>query len=455
MASIAILGYGDQGRSAFEYWNKPENTITICDQHILDNTPPGAKTNFGGDYLMDLERFDMLIRSPGLHPRDIMASNPDHPEVMNRITTVTNEFFKVCPSKNTIGITGTKGKGTTSTLITKFLEAAGHRVHLGGNIGTPPLDLLKGGIKSDDWVVLELANFQLIDLQYSPKIAVCLMVVPEHLDWHTDMYEYVTAKQQMFDQQTPDDIAVYNARNLYSEEIVNASRATKIAYDVPPVDMEPLDTRGVYVEDEHVKAFGEKICRVSDVALLGRHNLENVCAAISATWQLIGKDKKIIKKVLRNFPGLPHRLEIIKQIKGVWYVNDSFGTTPETAVVALETFPQPKVLIVGGSDKGARYEELANSITKNNVKHIIAIGQTGPKVVDLVKQNNPQSPIPATVLTPDVGMAGVVETAQKYVHKGDVVLLSTGSASFGMFANYKDRGEQFRAAVLALSPAEK
>src|SRR5690606_17536078 len=131
--------------------------------------------------------------------------------------------------------------------------------------------------------------------------------------------------------QNRDDIAVYNARNLYSEEIATASHSQKITYEVPPLDTEAIDTSGVYVDGDHIVAFGKKVCDISDVALLGRHNLENVCAAIAATWEIIGGKTDIIKKVLRSFPGLPHRLEILKQIKGVWYVNDSFGTTPETA----------------------------------------------------------------------------------------------------------------------------
>ncbi len=448
---IAILGYGDQGRSAFEYWNKPGNEITICDQNTVDNVPAGAQTNFGGDYLMDLERFELLVRSPALHPNDILAANPDHPEIMSRITTNTNEFFKTCLSKNIIGVTGTKGKGTTSTLIAKILEAAGQRVHLGGNIGTPPLDLFHGeGILPNDWVVLELANFQLIDLQYSPKIGVCVMISAEHLNWHKDMYEYVTAKQQMFVNQNQDSLAVYNARNLYSEEIATASiHSHKITYDVPPVGEELLGDNNVYVDGDDIVAFGKKVCSTNEVALLGRHNLENVCAAIAATWEIIGGKTDVIKEVVRNFPGLPHRLEILKQIKGVWYINDSFGTTPETAIVALQTFSQPKVIIVGGSDKGADYKELAKTILSTNVRHVVAIGQTGPKIVDLIKTGG-STKVGSTALDDQADMTKIVQTAQTLARHGDVVLLSTASASFGMFTDYKDRGEQFRAAVSEL-----
>ena len=184
---IAILGYGLQGKSAYEFYNSPDNDITICDPVLPDNLPQGAKTQIGENYLKRLDAFDLIVRSPIVHPRDIVADNS--PEILEKVTSNTNEFLKQCPTKNVIGVTGTKGKGTTATLVAKLLEGLGLRVHLGGNIGTPPLDLLKDNIADDDWVVLELANFQLIDLKYSPHIAVCLTVEPEHLDWHSDVDE--------------------------------------------------------------------------------------------------------------------------------------------------------------------------------------------------------------------------------------------------------------------------
>lgn len=455
MANIAILGYGEQGRSAYEYWDKPENTLTICDQNIVKNIPDGANTRFGADYLMDLNRYDLIIRSPSIHPSQILEANSEHPEVLSKVNTVTNEFFKVCPAP-IIGVTGTKGKGTTSTLIAKILENAGLKVHLGGNIGIPPLDLLKNNIQPTDIVVLELANFQLIDLQYSPPIAVCLMVTTEHLNWHKDMYEYVQAKQQMFVHQHHSDLAIYSVRNLYSEEIAMASHSQyKLAYDVPPADEEPTETRGAYVEGDAIKMLGHTVCHVDDVALLGRHNLENVCAAIAATWDIVKHDKHVIKKTIRNFAGLPHRLEIIKRVNGAWYVDDSFGTTPETAIVAMEAFAQPKVMILGGSDKGANYDELAKSALQNNVRYAIGIGETGSKIINSIAKYDEGKKIGHTVLGADVNMTTIIETATKNAQKGDVVLLSTACASFGMFKDYKDRGEQFKSAVLTLAKAAK
>ena len=219
---IAILGFAGQGQSSFEYWNTQENELTICDRDEKIVIPHGAKAILGPTYLKNLSQFDLIVRTPIVHPRDIIASNPENPNILDKVTSNTNEFFRVCPSKNIIGVTGTKGKGTTSTLIAAILEAVGEKVHIGGNIGTPPLELLKGGIEPDDWVVLELANFQLIDLKYSPKIAVCLMVVPEHLDWHEDMEEYIAAKQQLFINQSQKDIAIYYADNEDSESIASS-----------------------------------------------------------------------------------------------------------------------------------------------------------------------------------------------------------------------------------------
>ncbi|NDC22469.1 hypothetical protein EBZ57_03840, partial [bacterium] len=194
--NVAVLGYGKQGHSAQEYWGKQGHDITICDQNPDIQLPEGTKSQLGDDWNKNLDQYDLIIRSPFVHPREITKYSS--PEILQKVTTVTDEFLKVCPTKNVIGITGTKGKGTTSTLVAKMLEADGKKVHLGGNIGIPPLDMLKSAIKRDDWVVLELANFQTMDLKHSPHIGVCLMVVPEHLDWHTNDTEYYSAKKQMF-----------------------------------------------------------------------------------------------------------------------------------------------------------------------------------------------------------------------------------------------------------------
>lgn len=430
---IAILGFGGQGQSAFEYWNNAENEITICDTDAELKVPDGVQSQLGDDYLKDLEQFDLLVRTPALHPRDIVAANS--PDVLDKVWSNTNEFFKVCPTKNVIGVTGTKGKGTTSTLIARMLEAAGKRVHLGGNIGIPPLELLKDNIQPEDWVVLELANFQLIDLKFSPHIAVCLMVEPEHMDWHEDFDEYIAAKQQLFINQAENDVAIYYAANENSLSVADASTGKLVPYYEKP---------GATVENAVITIADTQICKTSELKLLGKHNWQNACAAVTAVWE-ITQNVEAIRSVLMSFAGLEHRLEFVREVDGVKYYDDSFGTTPETAIVAIEAFEQPKVVILGGSDKGSNYEKLVETVKSGNVRTVVAIGKMGEVIADLLRKTDYTN-----IVDGGKTMSKIVASAKNAAQPGDVVLLSTACASFDMFENYKDRGEQFQAAVKKL-----
>lgn len=433
---IAILGYGVQGQSAGEYWHNKGADITICDQKTDINAPEWAKTKLGPDCLQGLDQYDAIVRSPLIHPAMIVAENS--PEILDKVTTTTNEFIAVCPTKNIIGVTGTKGKGTTSTLITNMLQAAGITVHLGGNIGIDPLQLLKNDIKADDWVVLELANFQLMDLKQSPHIGVCVMVVPEHLDWHADMEEYIAAKQQLFINQGPADIAIYYADNENSISVADASEGIQIPYFEEP---------GALVVNEKIVIEGHEICDVSEIKLLGKHNWQNVCAAITAVWQ-VTQNAGAIRKVATTFAGLEYRLEFVSEINGTRYINDSFATTPEATIAAIKSFEQPKILILGGSDKGIDLQPVINEVVASNVRHVIAIGDMGPIIAKKLRQKGFKA------ITEDLTtMQDIVVAAQSFAQIGDVVLLSTACASFGLFINYKDRGNQFRQVVRSLDSA--
>ena len=229
---VAIVGFGIEGKSALNYYAKLGAQITVCDQDqsLASQIPSGVQAQLGPDYLDDLNRFEIVVRSAGIHP-DIITK--DNPNIKDKLTTVINEFLKVCPTKNVIGVTGTKGKGTTTTLITKMLEAAGEDVYLGGNIGLVPLDFLPK-LTEKSWVVLELSSFQLSDIKHSPHIAVCLMVVPEHLNWHADMADYVAAKVHMFAYQNSSDIAIYFAENDLSKQIAAHSPGRKIPFYAEP-----------------------------------------------------------------------------------------------------------------------------------------------------------------------------------------------------------------------------
>ncbi len=428
---VAIVGFDTEGRSSYKYFAAQGHDITICDQKTDIEVPKGAASSLGEHYLENLDEYDLIVRTAGLPPRAILQQNPG---IDTKITTQINEFFRATPTQNIIAVTGTKGKGTTSSLIANMLDAAGKHVFIGGNIGIPVLDFLPK-LHRDSWVVLELSSFQLSDMQYAPHIGVCLMVVPEHLNWHADMDDYVAAKSRMFALQNSDDIAISLAGNEVSQSIAEAGNGHQIPFFAEP---------GAHVEDGWIRINEQTICATSDLKLIGPHNWQNACAAITAVWQ-VAPDAKAIKKVLTSFSGLEHRLEFVREVGGVKYYDDSFGTTPETAAVAIEAFQEPKVVILGGSDKGAEYDVLADVVANNNVRRAVIIGETGAKIITALQRAG-FTDISLGGETLESAFAICTEVAQP----GDVVLLSTGCASFGMFKNYKDRGEQFKKLVAAL-----
>jgi UDP-N-acetylmuramoylalanine--D-glutamate ligase len=431
---IAILGYGQQGQSVYEYYNKPENQITICDKGTPEGLPAGVETQLGDSYLANLDQFDQIFRGPAVHPRDIVKANGQ--QILSKVTTNTNEFLKLSPTKNIIGVTGTKGKGTTSTLIAKMLEAMGNRVQLGGNIGIPPLDLLREDIAASDWVVLELANFQLIDLKISPKIAVCLMVEPEHLDWHGNVEEYYQAKTELFRNQQAQDIAIYYAKNPNSKRIASASGGTLIPYCEPP---------GALVAGSHIAIDGMPIIRLSELKLIGEHNWQNVCAAVTVVWQ-INQDAEAMSRVLREFSGLPFRIELIREVNGVSFIDDSFASNPSATIAAIEAIKSPKVLIIGGKDRGLDLKDLVRTITNHakDIRKILLVGEVADKTADNLAKAGAAN---LEIFKSPTSMEAIVKRAAEVAENGDSVLLSPGFPSFDMFKNFEDRGLKFNEAV--------
>jgi len=430
---VAIVGYGVEGKSAYAYWHQLGADITICDRNTAAVAPEGAATQLGEAYAFGLDKFDIVVRSAGIPPKELLHHTPG---IENKMTTVVDEFLRVCPTKNTIGVTGTKGKGTTSMLITKMLEAAGKKVYLAGNIGSSPLDFLEE-LTPNDWVVLEFSSFQLSDIHHSPHIALSLMIVPEHLNWHDDFADYVRAKSHIFTYQTADDVAVYYADNDAARENSMLSPGRQIPYGAAP---------GAVVHDDQIMIDGQAICKTSELKLLGKHNWQNICAAVTVVWQAT-QDVAALRSVLTTFAGLPYRLEFIRELNGVRYYNDSLGTTPETTIGAIEAFTEPKVMIVGGASKGVQFDELAKATVQPdaNIRTIVLIGEMAPTIEAALN---------------DVGftafvhggktMAAAVQVAYKAAQPGDVVLMAPGCSSFDMFKDYKDRGDQFNDAVNAL-----
>lgn len=433
---IAILGYGKQGQSAYEYWSNEDNEITICDANVNLVLPKGVKSRLGDGHLSNLEEFDLIVRSPIIHPNEIVKNNGR--DILQKVTSATNEFFRVCPTTNIIGVTGTKGKGTTSTLIAEILEAMGEKVHLGGNIGISPLDLLKNEIEADDWVVLELANFQLIDLKYGPKIAVCLIVTPEHLDWHKTVEGYTAAKEFMFSNQGKDDIAIYYAANEMSKEIASVSPGHKIPYFAPP---------GAYVDSDKIVIEDVLICKTIELKLLGKHNWQNVCAALTAVWQ-IQKKPEAIKSVLTSFSGLEHRLELVRETEGIKYYNDSFASAPDASIAAIDAIPDNKVLILGGYDRMSSLDDLALAVKRHEaeIRKTLLIGASAQRIADAFKKI---AYVNFEIL-PAKTMQEIISSSKNIAQPGDSIVFSPGFASFDMFKNFEDRGLQFKKVVKSL-----
>lgn len=429
--NVAIVGYALEGKAAAEYWSQKGAAITVCDQNTGIVVPAGMSSQLGPDYLKDLDRFDLIFRTAGINPDIILNANPG---VADKITTTINEFMRACPTKHVIGITGTKGKGTTSTIVAKMLEAAGEEVFLGGNIGVSPFDFLPK-LTDKSYVVLELSSFQLVDLRTSPGLALCLMVVPEHLNWHANMDEYILAKAQLFEHQRPGDTAIYFGLSELSRKIASYSPGIKIPYFTEP---------GACVKNGVITIANQELCTVDELKLLGEHNWQNICAAVTVVWQ-ITQNVEAIRSVLTSFSGLPHRLEFVREVDGVRYYDDGLGTTPETAQVAITAFHKMKVLILGGSDKGVAFDELAQTIADDEVRQVVLIGETAPKIEAALRAKG----FTNITLGSDT-MAKAVQNARAHAQSGDVVLLSPACASFDMFKNYRDRSVQFVAAVQAL-----
>lgn len=410
--NIAIAGYGLEGKASFAYWNTPKNHVVIVDERESIDAPQNVTAIIGAGAFSELKDFDLIIRSPSVHPNKLPY--PD------KVWSATNELFAKCPAP-IIGVTGTKGKGTTSSLIASILRAAGKTVHLVGNIGTPALEVLPK-IHADDIVVYELSSFQLWDLERSPHIAVVLPIEPDHLDVHTDFDEYLVAKSNIARWQTPSDFVIFHTGNKFSRQIAELSIARKVEY---PFTIDKF---------------------VSSLQLPGEHNQQNAAAAIAAT-RIFDVSDEAIKRGLADFTGLPHRLELAREKDGIKWYDDSFSSAPPATIVAVQAFEQPKILICGGYDRGLDYSDFAQQLSAvSNLKKVFAIGQTGPKIIDALHAAGYEN----AEFCSEKPMTHIVAEARKYAKPGDVVLLSPGCASFDMFKNFSDRGEQFQAAVRQL-----
>jgi len=431
---IAILGLGIENCALLEFLNKQkiDAEITVCDakKTITPSlrslpSPSGRGVGvrawqLGKEYDKNLDKFDIIFRVAGypLFTKEIIKAMM----AGVKISSPTKLFFDLCPTKNIIGVTGTKGKGTTSSIIYQVLKDAGKPVYFGGNIGIAMFSFFEK-IKKHDWVVLELSSFQLEDLHKSPYIAVFTNFFQDHLapadpnnpNYHKTLKTYWDAKTNIFSHQTKDDILIANI-NLKEQIKLSQPKSNKYYFN----------TSGLKTE------------------LIGNHNKKNIAAAAIVA-QHAGVKKSDIEESIKNFKGLEHRIEFIKVIDRVRYYNDSFSTNPDTAEIAIDSFRDNSIiLIAGGSDKGSNFNQLARTI-KKNVKHLILLpGKGTEKLKQAIKKIDYKE-------FEEVGnMIQAVKRAKKIAEQGDIVLLSPACASFGIFKNYKDRGNQFKSRVEVL-----
>jgi len=400
---IAILGWGIDSQDVYPWLMAQGAEITV-----LDEKKDGK--SFG-----DLSKYDVIVRSPGVYRYRPAITEAEKAGVI--VTSKTKIFFDQCPGK-IIGVTGTKGKGTTSTLIYEMLKAAGKEVFLGGNIGRGIFDHLNL-MDEESWVVLELSSFQLIDLHKSPHVAVVLMTTSEHQDWHTSPEEYVKAKFSICNFQFSNDFVIYNRDYPNSVKIGMQGKGQKVA-------ISGSDWKG-------------------NMRLRGEHNRENMAAAAAAA-RILDIRNEIIEKVAREFRGLEHRLEEVATVDEVTYFEDSFSTTPETTMAAVRAFTEPLILIAGGSEKGSDFSELGKVISEaKNIKAVILIGLMAERIKEKISNEE------IKILRGAKNMMEIMDQVKSVAKSGDVVVLSPAAASFDMFKNYKERGNQFKEQVLKLT----
>ena len=442
---LALLGLGVENQALGRWLAYRGLGFSVCD------ADPGRRLHgeswkeavrewrLGPGCFDRLDDFDLLFRSPG-----IPARRPELDPARLGGTTLSSQtelFLERCPAP-VVGVTGTKGKGTTACLLDSILRRApGLTPRLGGNIGTPPVSFLDD-LAATDVVVLELSSFQLQDLDRSPRGAVVLPVTRDHLDYHADRREYVEAKAAICAHQAGGDWVVSSADDATAAGLASRSRGRALGFRAGA----PLEGDGCWSEGGEIRwregGRVERLASVDDLRLRGLHNLANACAAVAAA-RLCGAPAAAIGQGLNAFEGLPHRLEEVRERGGVLFVNDSLATTPEAAAAGLEAYSgRPVILIAGGASKGACFDELGAAIARSAAA-LVTLGEEGPAIAAAARAGGFDGPVAGDC----ADMAAAVGRAMELAAAGGVVLLSPGCASFGMFTDYAARGEAFRSAV--------
>lgn len=445
--TVAIVGIGVSNTPLIRLLTDHGVSVTACDKvtreqfsndALLDEfTSRGVTLRLGEGYLDDLDQ-DYIFRSPGIRP-DI----PAFEQAKERGSVITSEmeiFCQVCPCKM-IAVTGSDGKTTTTTMIAKLLEAEGYTVHLGGNIGHPLL-AETGSMKETDMVVLELSSFQLMTMKTSPDIAVITNLAPNHLDMHKGMEEYVSSKENIYLWQNENGKLVLNHDNE-----ITRSFAPKAKGRVVWFARQTAIDEGVTLEGETIVVKNDRaVLPVSDILLPGVHNWENYMAAIAAVDGLVSDET--IRSFAKTFGGVEHRIELVRELKGVKYYNDSIASSPSRTMAGLRSFQQKVILIAGGYDKHLDYTPLGPEIVEH-VKALVLTGATAPKIRTAVEQAEGYESEKLPIYD-GLDFESALKQANAIARPGDIVILSPASASFDQFKNFMVRGNTFKALVRQL-----
>lgn len=437
-SNIAILGLGVSNIPLLEYLYELGSNITVFNTKELDSNliekldKLNVKYYIGENALDNLIGFDIIFRSPSILP-----TRKELVEASNNgciITSEVKEVLNLCPCK-VIGITGSDGKTTTTTLINEILKANNYTTHLGGNIGTPLFTKINE-MKEEDIIVLELSSFQLMDFDISPNISVVTNISENHLDIHKDYEEYIESKKNIFKYQDNTGILITNLDNEITNKFKSNGETRYFSRN------KKIDT-GFYTDGKYIYYNNEIIIDTKDIKLRGVHNYENICTALSATIDLIDLDKSI--KRVKEFNGVEHRLEFIREINGVKWYNDSVSSSPTRTIAGLYSYEEDIVLIAGGYDKNLDYTPIAKPIL-DKVTKLILLGDTKEKIFEAVTNLNKKVKKNIEIYKCNT-LQEVVEKSLKVSNNNEIVLFSPASASFDMFKNFADRGEQFKELV--------
>lgn len=447
---VAIIGIGVSNIPLLDYLYKLNAEVTAFDQKDIADINQEAIKNLneysfklisGADALNELSGFDIIFRSPSCRP-----DTPQIVEELERGAVLTSEIemvLKLAPCK-IIGVTGTEGKTTTTSLIYAIIKQSGKRCFLGGNIGKPIFTQIKD-MTPNDIVVLELSSFQLMDVDVSPDISIVTNIYPDHLNVHKSYEEYREMKKNIFKYQTSSGIVVLNYDNDFTKDFAKEVNGKVIFFS----SKEKLENGYIYDRlDQTIKycedGVRRHIIKREDIKLRGIHNYENIGAALAATSTIVDIDTQI--QAIKEFNGVEHRLEFVRELDGVKWYNDSIGTSPASTIAGLKSFDENIILLAGGSDKGLDYTEVGEAIAKK-VRVLILTGPTTEKIEEATKQALNGKSIEIYYAT---NMKEAVNLAKEVSIRGEVVLLSPASASFDLYQNFAERGNKFKEFVNAL-----